>query len=453
MEPSRYSVNQDGKEFILSTKLYPDRVKIECQDNNFSTHPNYAHDYTLKDLRSVSQIFNLMNTPQEVQTEIDNAIESQNVSINNKGDILEVTFTLEVQNHVAEITFQLPRDRLQYESSKFQKPTETQTQIVVNDSDSNNYYKYTNYVPVQREVETVVKEPIYKEESLPAYYEGGQTKNQNYQEIPQKVVYSNDRVQDGAYPNVKQFNNNVVYAQVQQAPDVAYSSGGVQAAPDVSYSSGGRQTKYFMGGCQCPLDHERINNLENATNNLKNDHAEIRARINALKAKIEMLKKQSAIIKNENTALNSKTLNLKQHYSQLIEAESAMRAENNALRKENQGLLLKKKQLEFYLNEHHDHSYVKEVNIPFEVKRHRPTAVSKKDKTFLSTNMSTNNLTSNYHKIDNNMTGSLYQAANLKGSRFQSPAFNTNTYSGSRMPQLNSSTNMNMTGSMYSKKL
>ena len=418
---SRYSVNQDGKEYILSTKLYEEKVKIECQDNNYNNCPNYSHDYTLEELHSVSKIFSMMNSLTEVQTKIENAIENQNVSIINKGEIIEVTFTIEINNHVAEITFQLPKNEIQYETSKFQK---------VNDDNNNNYYKYENYLPVQKDIETVVNEPIYKVENLPAYYQD--IKNVNYQE-------NND-----TYSTNINKGRNVVY--VQEAPDVTYSSG--QAAPDVAYSSEGRQTQYFMGGCQCPLDHERINNLENTTNNLKNEHSDIKARINALKSKIEMLKKQSSIIKNENNVLNNKTLNLKQQYSQLIEAESAMRFENNSLRKENQGLLLKKKQLEFYLNEQHDHSYVKEVTVPLEVKKHRPTAVSKKDKTFLAATIPSYN----YQKIDNT-NGNLYQTANLQGSTYQQHGFSTNTYTGSRMPQLNNSRNFNMNSSMNSKKL
>ena len=385
MEPQRYSVNQGGNEFILSTTLFPDRVKIECQDNNYSGKPNYYRDYTLEELRSVSKIFNLTNSVEEVQTEIDNAIEHQNVSLNNKGDILEVTFTIEIENHVAEITFQLPRDRLQYESSKFQRPTETQTQIVVSDTDPNNYYKTTKYVPIiNNSVQTIIKEPIYKKE----------------------IIYNN------YLNNPSQINNNYYYQQIPI-----------------------QKNQFFNNGCSCPLDHERINNLENISINLKSDHDELKFRINGLKQKINLLKRQTNVIKNENNVLNNKTLNLKKVYNQLVEAESIMRTENDFLKRENQGLLLKKNQIEFYLNEQHDHNTVQEVNIPFVMKRTRPTAVSKKDK-FYNKYASTNNnyngvrnpaLSGNFNNrsqmsnFKNGKKGSLYDAAY---SSTKSPYFN-----------------------------
>ena len=403
MEPQRYSVNQDGNEFILSTKVFPDRVKIECQDNNYAGRPNYARDYTLEELRSVSKIFDYANSASEVQTQIDNAIENQNVSLNNKGDILEVTFTIEIQNNVAEITFQLPRDRLQYESSKFQKPTETQTQIVVSDTNPNNYYKTTQYVPIiNRSIESIIKEPIYKEE----------------------IINPNNYINE----------NQIIY---QYAPDVSYSS-----HQKILYPI--QKNQNFNYNCSCPLDHERINNLEGITINLKTDHDELKYRINNLKQKINILKRQTAIIKNENNVLNTKTLNLKRINNQLIEAESNMRTENDFLKRENQGLLLKKSQLEFYLNNQHDHNTVQEVNIPFVMKRTRPTAVSKKDK-FYSGLTSTNNY---YRKIGNISTaGSLNNRSQMSNFRGGKPgSLYDVAYSSTKTPYMNNTTNVSDIG-------
>lgn len=61
----------------------------------------------------------------------------------------------------------------------------------------------------------------------------------------------------------------------------------------------------------------------------------------------------------------------------MIEAEAALRGENDDLRREKHELILKKNELGFYINEHHDHDTVREVNIPLDDKRRRPTNVSK----------------------------------------------------------------------------
>ena len=80
--------------------------------------------------------------------------------------------------------------------------------------------------------------------------------------------------------------------------------------------------------------------------------------------------------------LNSKTLELKKQYNNLIEAEAALRAENDELRKEKHELILKKNELAFYMNDNHDHDTIKEVKIPIDDKRRRPTNVSKREKQF-----------------------------------------------------------------------
>ena len=98
--------------------------------------------------------------------------------------------------------------------------------------------------------------------------------------------------------------------------------------------------------------------------------------------KIQMINKQTSEIRGENGLLNSKTLELKKQYNNLIEAEAALRAENDELRREKHELILKKNELVFYMNEHHNHDTVKEVNIPLDEKRRRPTNVSKREKQF-----------------------------------------------------------------------
>ena len=130
------------------------------------------------------------------------------------------------------------------------------------------------------------------------------------------------------------------------------------------------------------LDHDRINKIEINTNYLKGEHQTILQRINDLKMRIDMIKKQTSEIRNENGNLNMKTLELKKQYKNLIEAEAALMAENDDLRREKHELILKKNELGFYVNEPHTHDNIKEVNIPYDEKRRRPTNVSKREKQF-----------------------------------------------------------------------
>ena len=158
--------------------------------------------------------------------------------------------------------------------------------------------------------------------------------------------------------------------------------------PDCTYSTKPSQQEVYQApiqeevGCGCVADHDRINKIEANTQLLKSEHEGLKQRLNDLKAKIQMINKQTSEIRGENGILNAKTLQLKKQYNNLIEAEAALRAENDELRREKHELILKKNELGFYINDQHNHDTVKEVNIPLEGKRRRPTNVSKREKQF-----------------------------------------------------------------------
>ena len=304
MEEQRYQVIQDDKDFILSTKLISNKIRIECQDNNFPNSPTYSRDYSLLDLTSFSEIFSFTPSIEEAQNELNNAIERQEVKITNGGDYMEIVFNVKVNSYSQELTFELPL-------KQNWAPTYVQNQ------------EETTAAPILNPVP--VKQPIY---------------NQNVEDDYPDVTYSTKP------------NNPPIYQQPQNY------------------------------GCGCLLDHDRINKIESNTQILRGEHDGIRQRINDLKYMIQMIKKETSDLRAENGGLNLKTLDLKKQYNNLIEAEAALRAENDDLRREKHELVLKKNELGFYINEHHDHDTVREVNIPLDDKRRRPTNVSKREKQF-----------------------------------------------------------------------
>ena len=310
MEAQRYQVTQDGKEYILSTNIINNKIRIECQDNNYQPPLRYARDYSLMDLSSFSEIFSLVHSTQQAQNELNNAIERQQVKITNNGEILEIVFNVQIESYAQELTFQLPIKQTQQITSTTTAAPQISPQVVIN-------------------------KPIYKE---------------------------------------------VGYGTAEAEVKEDY--------PDVTYSTKGPGTKIYQTpqidpGCGCQLDHDRINKIESNENFLKTDHEGLRNRLNDLKMKIQMIKKQTSDIRGENGILNMKTLELKKQYNNLLEAEAALRAENDDLRREKHELLLKKNELGFYINDnHHTHDTVREVNIPIDGKRRRPTNVSKTEKQF-----------------------------------------------------------------------
>ena len=310
-EAQRYQVIQDDKDYIISTRLIGDKIRIECQDNNFESSPVYSRDYTLLELTSFSEIFNFTPSVVEVQNELNNAIERQEVKITNEGEYIEVVFNVKIKSYSQELTFQLPMK---------QKLAPT-------------YYQNHGATAAPISNHVVVKQPIYK--------------------------------------NTYNVNQNI---EQEDYPDVIYST--KPNHPQII------QNPQNEVGCGYLLDHDRINKIEGNSQILRAEHDDLRKRINDLKMMIQMIKKETSDLRAENGGLNMKTLDLKKQYNNLIEAEAALRGENDDLRREKHELILKKNELGFYINEHHDHDTVREVNIPLDDKKRRPTNVSKREKQF-----------------------------------------------------------------------
>ena len=316
MEAQRYQVTQDGKDFILSTNIINNNIRIECKDINFQPSLRYSKDYSLLDLKSFSEIFSLVNSTNQAQNELNNAIERQRVKITNQGDIMEIVFNVEIDEYAQELSFQLPLK---------QKQT-------------------TNYIQTQTTATTIQPQI-------------------SPQIIINKPVYNNVPMQTYAGSNT----------QEDDYPDVTYST-----KPNTKIY----QNFPIEPECGCLLDHDRINKIESNSQILRNENEGLRQRINDLKMKIEMIKKQTKDIRNENGELNIKTLDLKKQYNNLIEAEAALRAENDDLRREKHELILKRNELGFYIKDQHTHDTIREINIPIDGKRKRPTNVSKAEKQF-----------------------------------------------------------------------
>ena len=312
-EAQRYQVIQDDKDYIISTRLIGDKIRLECQDNNFESSPVYSRDYTLLELTSFSEIFNFTPSVVEVQNELNNSIERQEVKITNEGEYIEIVFNVKVNSYSQELTFQLPMKQTL-------EPTYYQNQ------------EATTAAPTSTPVS--VKQPLYK-----------------------NAYNVNQNIEQDDYPDVTYSTKPNLPQQIYQHPQ-----------NDI--------------GCGCLQDHDRINKIEENSQILRMEHDDIRKRINDLKMMIQMIKKETSDLRAENGGLNMKTLDLKKQYNNLIEAEAALRGENDEIRRENHELMLKKNELGFYINEHHDHDTVREVNIPLDNKRRRLTNVSKREKQF-----------------------------------------------------------------------
>ena len=122
-----YQVNQDNKEYILTTQLINDTLRLECQDNNFPDQPLYSQLYNLTNFKDMDYYFQTFNYINQIQDELDKTIEQQTVSIyNNNDNTLSITFLLKNDINTSNITLLLPREfvETQQQIQQQQKPKE-----------------------------------------------------------------------------------------------------------------------------------------------------------------------------------------------------------------------------------------------------------------------------------------------------------------------------------------
>ena len=74
---NKYQFNQDGRDYVVSTGLVGNRIRITCQQNLALDGPFYSNEFTLDDLRHANQFFMLPQTPEEALSEINKGIERQ----------------------------------------------------------------------------------------------------------------------------------------------------------------------------------------------------------------------------------------------------------------------------------------------------------------------------------------------------------------------------------------
>ena len=77
----KYQFHQNGKDYVVSTGLVYDRIRITCQENLALDGPFYSNEFSLYDLQNTHQFFKLTQTPEEALKEINKGIERQKAGL------------------------------------------------------------------------------------------------------------------------------------------------------------------------------------------------------------------------------------------------------------------------------------------------------------------------------------------------------------------------------------
>ena len=105
---STYQVNQDNKEYLITTQLLNELLRIECQDSNIPDTPTYAMAFSLNNFKEMDNYFRSFNTIQQIQDELNATIENQSAAVFNNGDnTLNISFYLKNDIAAANISLKL----------------------------------------------------------------------------------------------------------------------------------------------------------------------------------------------------------------------------------------------------------------------------------------------------------------------------------------------------------
>ena len=94
INPKFFKLNQEGKEYILSTSIYENYIKLTCQENVGRSGNYYETNYTLNELCEINRFFYIMNSLYEAQNELIKAIEKQKIGIEIGQNSLNLIFYL-----------------------------------------------------------------------------------------------------------------------------------------------------------------------------------------------------------------------------------------------------------------------------------------------------------------------------------------------------------------------
>ena len=313
----RFQLTQGGKNYILTSQIDGEFVKITCVESNVENSPMYIGRFALSQLQQLNKRFNTMTTIKEAQEFLNQSIEKQKVNVEYKGNLLNVTlYFLGVSSQTGQII------NTEYNTQAINYETQPITYNAVEEQ------QYFNLPVTTTNTETIENNINY----IP------DTTNYNFVEDNNTYITGTE---NQTYENYD-YNNTANYQNYQ-----TYENINIDTNPNYDYNLNNAVeiNKTEMNTYTTTIQTPKIEEMETLTLPLAlNLQPQIQApKVDNSKylAEIEELKNQIKILKEENTILKTKT----------VEKTIVKTIDNSA-----EILLLKqeierlKKQLEQYIN-------------------------------------------------------------------------------------------------------
>jgi len=156
----KFNLAQGGKNYILTSQVEGENIKLTCVETQIENPPIYVGFFSLIQLRQLSKVFNSMTTIFEALNFLNQTIENQKVSVQNKGTLINIIIYFQRETEVENVistdyntqavnynTQQIEYNTVEQQDQYMNIPvTTTTTETVEN---TVNYIPETNYVENQ----------------------------------------------------------------------------------------------------------------------------------------------------------------------------------------------------------------------------------------------------------------------------------------------------------------
>ena len=272
----KFQLSQGGKNYILTTQIEGDSIKITCVESMVPNSPIYLGQFTLYQLCQLSKMFNTMTTLYEALTFLNQSIENQKVSVENQSAIINIILYFQRETESENI------ETNNYNTQQINYNTEP---LVYNTVEQQQEY-------VQIPVTTTTTETI--ENNINTYFpESTYTQNQTYETYDTGANYENYQTYENLNIDTNNnINTNYEYnynnaIEVQQAPVQEQTQ--VQAQEYTTTTTTNVQTQNLESLTLPLIPNQQIDE-------------------NKYLLEIEQLKNQIKLLQQENYILKQKTV-------------------------------------------------------------------------------------------------------------------------------------------------
>ena len=127
----KYELIQGGKKYILSSKIFEDKLRFACIDYSSGKEMVYIGEYIISDLIQINSIFSNLTEISKAQELFDKLITKQKVSIETKDNYLNLNIIIKKENQ--------PVERFTIKLTLFNKPGNIINILSKNETSTNKY--------------------------------------------------------------------------------------------------------------------------------------------------------------------------------------------------------------------------------------------------------------------------------------------------------------------------